>query len=574
MAVADALPLNPTAESPGDDRTADALGFAHALLLDLGLALSNPTTFLAELARVFAVSSAGLAVFVDDRALKKHRYSRADSALPAGLWPWEENPQLLRQSWASLEAREIESRTGRQILLSGAEKPDGLRWLLWLEKSSKKAWHAREKASFELFVHLLERILGTPEEKAGWEKAIEQRRIRKSMEQTASVTGRVAHDFGNVLTALLGYAELALPQLVPGSLPHQHVSEMYQAAQLGAQMIRKLSLFSRRRPSGSRMASVHMALAGEMMRVQKSWQPDVDVKLDLPSHLPAVAIDSESLKVHVEQLLANAREAIRGKGTVQISAQPIELTENSCLDYLGSTVPGPALEVAIADSGKGISSDIQNRLFKELFVTTKPGRRGLGLAVVYSLLELHQGGLRIENAAGGGTIARFVLPQVEARVAPEVVNRPTAPARERILVVDDDPLVLEMIATVLSQQGYRVERAPGGVEALETYRASARESFHLVITDLMMPALNGLDLARKLREDDPGINLMFITGNIGARTLLDDRAFCQVLLLSKPFRADGLLKAVRAALDRSPRGAAASPVARETPRQSLIFCSR
>jgi CheY-like chemotaxis protein len=350
---------------------------------------------------------------------------------------------------------------------------------------------------------------------------------------------------------------------------------MYQAAQQGAQMIRKLSVFSRRRGSGQRLASLQGALSTEIARVQKSWLPTVVLKVDLPSHLPDVAVDGESLRLLLEQVLDNARESIRGEGVVTLSVRQIALDQETCWNYHGSPAIGPAVEIVVSDTGGGISPDIQKRLFHEVFVTSKPGRRGLGLAMVYGILQANQAGLQLETNGAGGTSVRMVLPQAPPPVAlPERRPRASARCRERILIVDDDPLILQMIAAVLGQDGYRVHRAAGGAEALRLYHA-APEPFELVLSDLMMAGTSGFDLARKLQESHPAVNIMFITGHAPAKPLLEDRAFRTIPLLAKPFRADALLKLVRATLDRGTARTSAIPaLAADLPKQAFAICSR
>jgi CheY-like chemotaxis protein len=352
-----------------------------------------------------------------------------------------------------------------------------------------------------------------------------------------------------------------LPQLAPGSLPHQHVSEMYAAAQQGAQMIRKLWLFSRRRaagqPAGQRSASLAGVLAGEFIRIQKSWLPQVHLQLDLPADLPAVAVDGDSLRQVLVQLLDNAREAIPAEGAVTLAARAVRLSLDDCLEFLGNPAPGEHVEISLTDTGCGLSPEVARRLFQELFFTTKPGRRGLGLAAVYGILQSHQGGFRFGPGRKGGTMVRLVLPQAAPsgeRRAPSVersVGTPLSASRGasfsgvKVLVVDDDPLVREMTGTILQRAGYQVQRAAGAAEALEIYATSGEEPFQLVLTDLVMPSMSGFDLARELQSLDPNVRILFLTGEIPARPQQGGRTPANVHMLGKPFRPAELLTAVR-----------------------------
>jgi CheY-like chemotaxis protein len=211
------------------------------------------------------------------------------------------------------------------------------------------------------------------------------------------------------------------------------------------------------------------------------------------------------------------------------------------------------VEVAVSDDGCGLSPEARQRLFAELFFTDKPRHRGLGLAVAYGILQAHKGALTVEPRAERGTLARLFLPVA-------AVSAPAAPARgvstnaargEKVLVVDDDPMVLKLCTATLQRAGYRVQTASTASEALDSYQAAGREPFRLVVSDVIMPRMSGVDLARRLRSKDANLNVLFMSGQGSPGFPKEEFEGGPFDFLSKPFRPEELLSAVRSAIDRA-----------------------
>jgi signal transduction histidine kinase/ActR/RegA family two-component response regulator len=390
------------------------------------------------------------------------------------------------------------------------------------------------------------------------ERALRQQRL----EDVAAVVRRLAHELGNVLTSILGFTELSLAQAHPGSSLHGYLQEVHRGAVQGADLTARLRLFSRRGPVPHAATPLALVLGPEAERLRAAWAPAVRLELALPPALPPVRMDADLLRQALLPVLENAREAIDGAGTVRVTAGVTELSPAACLDLLGSPRPGPCVEVTVADSGGGLNPAVCGRSLGEPFVTTKPRHRGLGLAGVYGLMQLYRGGFRLDPAPAGGTVVRLYLP-VEA--APPSGHPPpeegrgggdaSAPAvgrGEKVLVVDDDPLVLQLVRTTLERTGYRVQTAGGGAEALAAFAASTAEPYRLVISDVLMPGMTGVDLAGRLLQQDAAVNLLFMSGRVSDDFARENLGKWNFNLLQKPFRAEGLLRAVRAALDRGP----------------------
>jgi CheY-like chemotaxis protein len=255
-------------------------------------------------------------------------------------------------------------------------------------------------------------------------------------------------------------------------------------------------------------------------------------------------------------LLDNAQEALLGGGSVSVSARAVDLDEAACRELYGAAQPGPHVEIVIADTGTGLSPEAQRRLFAEPFFTTKPRRRGFGLAVTYGILSAHRGGLRLYPGEERGVVARVVVPAAPAAspaTGEEVVRPSERLPGERILVVDDDAEVLHFVRAVLERAGYRVAAAGSGDAALEAYGAAGSDPFRLVLSDVVMPGLNGVELARKLLRKDSQVRVLFMSGHVSGDLAQPDLVGRAFELLSKPFRTEQLLRAVQNNLEQGSR---------------------
>jgi signal transduction histidine kinase/ActR/RegA family two-component response regulator len=535
------------------DRTRPALDFVHGLLQGAAQGLPPLADLLRALAGAFGAVAAGVAAPAERTPLVRLREG-LDSL--QSRWPWEERPELLDEARRSATAVPERTADGLSWLFASSWAPASGGLLLWLEADAGRIWSAGEAAALALAAQALARLAGTPEApSASWAQALERAHLQDRLEEAARLTGKLAHDFGNVLTGILGFAELSLSQIPADALPHRYVKEVWQAAHQGAQWIQKLQTFSRRRAAAAPPMALPVVVAMEEARVRAAWGPDVALHVSLPEGLPLVAVEGEALRQALAQLLDNAREAIAGKGVVTVSARLTDLSEADCRGLLGSAAPGPHVEITVTDTGAGLSAELRGRLFHELFYSSKVRRRGLGLAIVYGIVQTYRGAIRFGPDPAQGTRVRLFLPAgaPPPAVAPQAAARGQGP---RMLVVDDDPLVLRFICTVLDGAGFCTRSAAGAAEALVAYTAPG-EPFRLVLADVAMPQMNGYELVRRLRRHDSDVNVLFISSEARPAGALDEE-MVRYPLLAKPFRAEGLLQAVRAALERgrAPVGAA------------------
>jgi signal transduction histidine kinase/CheY-like chemotaxis protein len=553
------LTASATSESTqdlGEDRVRGVLDLLLRLLSTAGDRPVTLAALLAELARAFEAVAAGTVGPLGSPATVTTRVDTNGRLASRGRYPWDERPELLEQTARTVSALPIQQADRSTWLLTTLGSAHDGGWVLWLEGAATRSWSAAETAALALAGQALARLADAGVAAPGLARALERARHQSRLEHAAVITGRLAHDFGNVLTTIQGFAELTHAQLPTASLPRRYVNEVVQAAQEGAGWIQRLLLFSRRRAQAFVPAALAAVVAEEQGRLRKDWNGTIALHLALPGDLPLLALDAASLREVVAQLLNNAHEAIVGAGVVSLSARVTDLTEQDCQEVFGSAAPGRHIEITIADSGCGLGLETRRRLLADPFFSTKPRHRGLGLAVVYGILQAFRGGLRFGPEAHKGTTVRVFLPAADTPMG-QLSQPGLAPSTSsRVLVVDDDPLTLQFLASMLASAGYRVRAAGGAAEALDLFTTGA-EPFDLVLTDIAMPQTDGFELVRRLQSHNAAVNVLFISSQVPGKDCSSNALLRQFGLLQKPFRPAALLRAVRQALAQKRNGQSA-----------------
>jgi signal transduction histidine kinase len=288
---------------------------------------------------------------------------------------------------------------------------DGMLWVICLEDAHQRRWTPDEHAAVTMAGSGLFQFASV-KEKSQWADWSKKLAMQQQLEQAGLLVGRLVHDFNNVLTSILGFSELSLAQLPAGSVQRNFMSEVYAGAQQGSQLMNRLGQFSVRKIVPKDVTSALNPLLTETAnRLRAAWGGAIALEELAPSDLPALAIDADSVRVLLDKLLENAREAISASGKVTVSAQPVELTREHCLGLLGRASPGSYVEITVADSGRGFSAEARRRVFAEPFFSTKLRHRGLGFATVYALMSNYGGGIRLEHGSQNGTVVRVYLPR-------------------------------------------------------------------------------------------------------------------------------------------------------------------
>lgn len=304
-------------------------------------------------------------------------------------------------------------------LLTPPGRPMGV---VWADRGSGEPWSDADRNYLRLSARLIER---SPALSALIGPVIDPDRLQQRLADASVIAGRMAHDFDNILTGIIGFADLSTPQLPAGSQVQKFVGEIAKVGQRGIQFTQQLHQLSRSGHGKPLAGSVAVAVGKEEARLRQTVAPGVQLFSAVPSNLAHVGMENGPLGVVLGHLLENATEATPPGGRVVVSARLVELTPADARGYLGQVGPGSHVEVAVQDSGPGIRPEVRTKLFVEPFHTTKVRHRGLGLAIVYRTLYAHRGGVRLEPAPPPetGTVARVVIPPAAARpaVAPSVV---------------------------------------------------------------------------------------------------------------------------------------------------------
>jgi signal transduction histidine kinase len=234
-------------------------------------------------------------------------------------------------------------------------------------------------------------------------------RLEQRLQDAGAISGRIAHAFDNVLTGIMGFAELTLSQTDARSPNHSFLEEVVKAAQQGVQLTQQLHFFGRCAVPTKGPAILSYVINEEEARLRGLLEPGVTLQIDVAADLPAAAIDAELLRQVLGHLLDNSREALGGKGMIALSARRGEADRKVVAETLGSLSPGPCVELTVANTGPEIPADIRRRILQEPFFSTKPRHRGLGLAIVYRILHAHHGGFRMSSTPEQ-TVAQVYLP--------------------------------------------------------------------------------------------------------------------------------------------------------------------
>lgn len=301
---------------------------------------------------------------------------------------------------------------------------------IWAQAPREQPWGEWEQAYLVLTGRVLEQapvvqVLAGP--------IIDPQRLHQRLADAAVIAGRMAHDFDNILTGILGFSDLALPLLPSGSQAASYIAEIAKVGQRGIQFTQQLHQLSRSGQHKPTAGSVALAVAREEGRLKPHMHPHLRLEKELPVQLPSVALDTSALQVVVGQILENAVEACPQGGSIRISARVQTLSMTDARTFLGRLQPGEHVVIQVVDSGTGLKPEVRRRLFVEPFFTTKVRHRGLGLAIVYRILWVHQGGISLEPAPApsSGTQVRIALPLANTSVAASTpastINKNPAP---------------------------------------------------------------------------------------------------------------------------------------------------
>jgi two-component system cell cycle sensor histidine kinase/response regulator CckA len=392
----------------------------------------------------------------------------------------------------------------------------------------------------------------TERKRAEEEKAKLQDQLLQSqkMESIGRLAGGVAHDFNNMLGVILGHTEMAMEQVDPAQPLHADLTEIRKAAERSSNLTRQLLAFARKQTVSPRVLDLNETVAGMLNMLQRLIGEDIQLAWLPGVNLWPIKMDPSQIDQILANLSVNARDAIAGVGKVTIETENIGFEKAYCADHAGF-VPGEYVLLAVSDGGCGMDQEILDKLFEPFFTTKETGKgTGLGLATVYGIVKQNNGFIAVYSEPDRGTTFKIYLPRYRGKAEQaqtEGLQGPVMRGRETVLVVEDEPALLNLNKSMLEKLGYRVMTAGTPGEAIRLAEEHAGE-IHLLLTDVVMPEMNGRDLAKKMLSLYPNLKRLFMSGYtadvIAHHGVLDEG----VHFIQKPFSRNDLAAKVREAL--------------------------
>ncbi len=405
------------------------------------------------------------------------------------------------------------------------------------------------KSREELERLVVERTAWLQREMLEREKAEAALAQAQKMEAVGQLTGGVAHDFNNLLTAVLASVEM-ISQRTSDERLLRFVVNARHAAERGARLTQQLLAFSRRQRLAPEPVDINRLVSGMQDLLVRTIGATVQVTTRLADDVPPAFVDPTQLELVILNLAINARDAMANDGTLSVETQSLPHVRPELRDEL---MDGAYVVIAVADNGTGMSPEIQARAFEPFFTTKDLGKgTGLGLSQVYGFAKQSGGTVRLQSAPGEGTIVRVYLPRASGMVVQpdhEISDTPVgASERATIFVVDDDVDVRELVVMMLDELGYRVVAAEDGRAAMDVLDRG--ESFDLLLADVAMPGLSGVDVARAVRERRGQVPVLFATGYPDLRAYHDGLEGED--MIHKPYRMSDLAVRLERALRNAP----------------------
>ena len=373
----------------------------------------------------------------------------------------------------------------------------------------------------------------------------------QKLEAIGRLSGGVAHDFNNILSVVTGAATLLADLLAEHSIESEDVALIQEAAARGAALTRDLLAFSRRRVDEPVSTNIGNVMGEARRMIARLVGEDIVIRCQTPAEPLFVLVDPSQLSQVLINLAINARDAMPEGGHLSMAVSELVVTGSD--PDLCELSPGPYVQLSVTDTGTGMTEEVRSRAFEPFFTTKSVGKgSGLGLSVCYGIVRQAEGRIVLRSELGLGTRVEIYLPRLAAGVSPRARPSAGAPSggRETVLVVEDDHAVCMVTRRVLEGAGYHVLAAHNGVEALAVVDR-IKSPLHLLVSDITMPGKGGLELGAELRQRQPGLPVLFLSGYTEHLGFADRAPDDSTDFLGKPFTASILLGRVRRLLDRS-----------------------
>ncbi|NQS97594.1 MAG: PAS domain S-box protein, partial [candidate division Zixibacteria bacterium] len=378
-----------------------------------------------------------------------------------------------------------------------------------------------------------------------------QFRQSQKMEAIGLLAGGVAHDFNNVLTAIIGHCELGLKSLIPEDPIYTRIQEIYKAADSAAALTRQLLAFSRKQALELKVIDLSSVISNMDKMLRRIIGENIDLRTILEPNLWKVKVDPGQIEQVIVNLAVNARDAMMSGGKLTIELANVELDEMYTKTHVGAS-PGPHVMIAISDTGIGMTEEVKEHIFDPFFTTKEIGRgTGLGLPTVYGIVKQSGGNIWVYSEPDKGTTLKIYLPKV---VGKEEVAKHKAALKEfprgseAVLVVEDDDSVRELAVDILEMQGYKVFKAENGSEAYQLCQ-KMEKPVDLVVTDVVMPGMGGIEFCKILHKLWPEAKVLYMSGYTPDTIVRNEILERGKPYMQKPFMPLNFAQKVREVLD-------------------------
>jgi signal transduction histidine kinase/ActR/RegA family two-component response regulator len=382
----------------------------------------------------------------------------------------------------------------------------------------------------------------------------EQLRQAQKMEAVGRLAGGIAHDFNNLLSAILSYSEMVMTDLPEAHPSREDLEQIRQAGARAAELTQQLLAFSRRQLLQLRPLDLNTVVAGVDRMLRRVIGEDVVLQTVLAPDIRSTRGDAGQLEHVLMNLAVNARDAMPAGGTLTITTTDLDVGEAGLATW-PELSPGRYVTLAVRDTGAGMTPEVQERIFEPFFTTKPVGHgTGLGLSTVYGIVAQSGGQVFVRSAPGAGSTFTICLPVHTAEAEPTVASPPPRPVHggaETVLLVEDELLVRQLTHEILRRSGYQVLEASDGAEALRLL-GDHPGRIDLLLTDVVMPGMNGGELAHRMRSVRTGIRVIFMSAYSSEAVANHGVLSPGAAFLQKPFTIEELVARLRDALEREP----------------------
>ncbi len=445
---------------------------------------------------IFVYDAAGRCRYANEAASKSHGYDRA---------------QLLSLSSSELTAPEFREAAAAHLeeLLAGGEV------------TYQSANVRRDGSVMPIEVHARtissegsRLVLAVVRDITERKRLEDQLRQAQKMETVGRLAGGIAHDFNNLLTAISGYASFAQSGLLAGDPARDDIAQVLAAADSAAHLVRQLLAFSRRQVIAPQLFDLNQLILKLDHMLRRLIGEDVELVTLTARNLATVKADPNQVEQVLVNLAVNARDAMPDGGQLTVETGNVVLDSEYARQHVG-VVPGTYVLLAVSDTGCGMSEEVKSRIFEPYFTTKEPGKgTGLGLATCYGIVKQNNGHIAFSSKAGSGTTFKVYLPAVAEPAAAAASNGEKAckvNTAKTVLLAEDERLVRSFVARALRQAGYTVLEAGSGPEAIRLATGHGA-AIDLLVSDLVMPQMGGIELSQQVRSSFPGVKTLFISG--------------------------------------------------------------